>query len=430
MGKKLTLQEIKDIFYDNNLKFNRKWKFVKAEFRYKKSWIVFFICDKGHKSKKRYIEFKKDIGCGLCGLRGHNNQTKVIFEKSFKYLFPDKAKQWDYEKNKKSKPEDFFPYSNKKFNWKCEKGHKWKAAIADLSRATGNGCNKCTNQTSKPEIRILTELKFIFSEIKSRFKILGQEVDIFIPENKICIEFDGSHWHKNKEEKDKQKNKILKDYFIIRVREFPLKKIMETDIVVPQRDLVKSDINKILRIIQNYTSNEFRPKIDEYLKDKFFKNEKLFKKYLTYFPSPLPSNSLQFTHTKLSKEWDYELNHPLTPNNFTRGSHFKAWWKCINNKKHPSFIQIIKSRTNRRDGCPYCSKQKIIYEDSFAFNFPELLKEWDYHKNKKITPETISPDSGRVIHWICPLKGCKYSKVLRHRTRKKQNCKICFGYGI
>ena len=89
MGKKLTLQEIKDIFYDNNLKFNRKWKFVKAEFRYKKSWLVFYICEKGHKSNKRYIELKKGIGCGLCGLKGHNIHTEVTFEKSFKFLFLD-----------------------------------------------------------------------------------------------------------------------------------------------------------------------------------------------------------------------------------------------------------------------------------------------------------------------------------------------------
>ncbi|MGM9731676.1 MAG: zinc-ribbon domain-containing protein [Prevotella sp.] len=54
------------------------------------------------------------------------------------------AKQWDYEKNGRIKPEYIRASANHKFWWKCEKGHSWEAPV--YSRANGNGCPCCSGK--------------------------------------------------------------------------------------------------------------------------------------------------------------------------------------------------------------------------------------------------------------------------------------------
>ena len=52
-------------------------------------------------------------------------------------------------------------------------------------------------------------------------------IDIYIPELKLGVEFDGSHWHKDKRALDKLKTEQLEEegFEIFRVREEPLKRI-------------------------------------------------------------------------------------------------------------------------------------------------------------------------------------------------------------
>lgn len=65
-------------------------------------------------------------------------------EKSLAKLFPETAKQWNYDKNSSLTPYMFTPNSNKKVWWKCEKGHEWEAVIS--SRVSGRGCPYCSNK--------------------------------------------------------------------------------------------------------------------------------------------------------------------------------------------------------------------------------------------------------------------------------------------
>ncbi|HCJ56834.1 MAG TPA: hypothetical protein DHV55_05370, partial [Clostridiaceae bacterium] len=44
-------------------------------------------------------------------------------------------------------------------------------------------------------------------------------------------------------------------------------------------------------------------------------------------------NNLASLRPDIAKDWDYEKNYPLTPQNVVVGSGKKIWWKCENN--HP-----------------------------------------------------------------------------------------------
>ena len=126
----------------------------------------------------------------------------------------------------------------------------------------------------------------------------------------LGIEHDGSYYHKDKNRIDKIKTKTLNKNLIklIRVRHFPLNKMSEHDVVYKSKTLKKSDLNLIINNIYSLAKIKKDNKFSDYLKNKSFLNQKLYKKYLSYFPSPLPEHSLLKTNKKLSNEWDYEKN--------------------------------------------------------------------------------------------------------------------------
>ena len=73
-----------------------------------------------------------------------NLREYVEKEASFLLSSPEAAKEWNYEKNGKLKPESFTANSNKKVWWKCSKGHKWQAIIANRNK--GIGCPYCSGR--------------------------------------------------------------------------------------------------------------------------------------------------------------------------------------------------------------------------------------------------------------------------------------------
>ena len=69
-------------------------------------------------------------------------------------------------------------------------------------------------------------------------------------------------------------------------------------------------------------------------------------------------NNFSIYHPELLKEWNYEKNNELKPENFLIGSNKKVWWKC--SKCHSEWQATINHRVTGT-GCPYCSG-KIINE--------------------------------------------------------------------
>ena len=64
----------------------------------------------------------------------------------------------------------------------------------------GKGCPKCKSIISKPEIEIQEYIKNLGFEIltNKRNIIKPKELDIYIPELKKAIEFNGEYWHYSK----------------------------------------------------------------------------------------------------------------------------------------------------------------------------------------------------------------------------------------
>ncbi len=100
------------------------------------------------------VDLKKDA-VAIENLREFTEKNNSIL-----FLNPKLAKEWNYEKNGKLKPEHFAANSNKQVWWMCDNGHEWQASIANRNK--GRGCPYCACrkvlkgfndlQTTNPEL--------------------------------------------------------------------------------------------------------------------------------------------------------------------------------------------------------------------------------------------------------------------------------------
>lgn len=137
------------------------------------------------------------------------------------------------------------------------------------------------------------------------------------------------------------------------------------------------------------------------------------------------STSLENLYPQVAKEWHKVLNKK-SQTDYTAASNVKAFWQCSHNPNHV-WKTAISSRTIGKRGCPYCKRKKADKITNFSFLFPELLKEWDFEKNK-MSPDTLLSNSSKKIWWICGKNPKhKWQTILYSRTRNKYGCPYCKG---
>jgi very-short-patch-repair endonuclease len=394
--------------------------------------IVWWSCKKGCEWRAQINGRTNGNSCPFC------SGNKVGFGNDLKSLSPDIASEWDYKKNYPSRPEDYTNGSGKKAWWVCSKKHSWDAVIGSRTRK-GYGCPHCTNQSSRAEIRLLTELLYFFPQSKSRIKLEGKEADIFVEELNLVIEYDGAHWHGGKELKDIKKSNFFESLGkqVIRVRERPLPSITSNCIEV-DADIFenKLEVNRVFSFIllrfSNLILKNVLSSLKQYQSHSEFQNKAEYNRYLSYFPSPFPEHSLQEKFPKVSSEWHPTKNSPLTPRHFTSNTNALVWWIC--NKGH-EWEASISSRTPsgkkiKGGGCPYCSGHRVSDLNSISSIFPMFVDEWHPTKNGVNTPDNISYGNRTIkIWWICK-SGHEWSSTANKRfgnvkRRGEKSIKTC-----
>lgn len=134
-------------------------------------------------------------------------------------------------------------------------------------------------------------------------------------------------------------------------------------------------------------------------------------------------NSLSEKYPNLLKEWNYEKND-INPNNITYGYGKKVWWLC---EKGHEWQATVNSRTYMGSGCPVCDGKKVVKnENDLATTNPELIKEWDYKKNKLLTPYNVTYGSSKKAWWKCSKCGYEWQATINHRTSRNQGCPQCY----
>ncbi len=362
------------------------------------------------------IDIKRDF-IDIENLRVYIEKSNSIF-----YINPTLAKEWNYNKNGKLKPENFTAASNKKVWWKCNKGHEWEAAIAHRNK--GANCPYCSGRYA---ILGETDLKTLNPQLASEWNY--EKNGNLKPENftsnsgtKVWWICKKKHeWKASISDRNngtncpycsgrfaiKGKNDLLTLNPILS-REWNFERNKN---LTPENYKVGSG-KKVWWICNN--GHEWQAII----RDRVNGNKCPYcigKKIIVGF------NDLSTTNPTLSSEWNYEKNASLMPENFTAGSGKKVWWKC---KKGHEYIAQILSR-NHGTGCPICASKKVLpgYNDLQTIN-PTLAKEWNYEKNQPLTPLNITSNSEKKVWWIC-INGHEWMTTVSHRNNG-QGCPICY----
>ena len=130
-------------------------------------------------------------------------------------------------------------------------------------------------------------------------------------------------------------------------------------------------------------------------------------------------NDFASQRPETAKEWDYEKNAPLTPDQVSTFSNRRVWWK---GRCGHEWYALISSRADGH-GCPYCNDKKVLKGfNDFATLHPELAAEWS-EKNELRPDEIPEKKQGRFL-WICPECGGEYRAWISSRLSGSR-CPYC-----
>ncbi len=354
------------------------------------------------------------------------------------------------------------------------------------------GCPNCIHrrQTSIPEQLIYISLKRFFPKTINRYKCGKDEIDVYIPELNLGIEYDGQQFHTiDRIENDISKsNRIIANgVHLIRFRESgcPTIKIPDCECIDVIYSVTHSDLEKkLLDVLKKiHVNTNLAIPFNKIIND--------VTAVINLVPYELSFAAFQKSNGISRALWDYELNAPLKPEMVMPFSDKMVYWICPNNSSHrwrntvksvslgygcrkcsprklyttAEWIEAAKKVHGNRyhyhlvkyidattdveiicpkhgvflqppiehlsgKGCKYCAHQAFHHLESLAILYPDIAAEWDYEKNKAtgITPNDIGIDSTQEFWWHCD-KGCdhSYKATISYRVHRKSGCSVCHG---
>lgn len=365
---------------------------------------------------------------------------------------PEILEYWDYNLNShlSINPENTTHSSPTKVHWRCKKGHSWEAVIRNMvsslrKKSVTKGCPYCDNKKAN-------ETNCLATTNPKLAKEWNYEKNVGITPHMVTAGSDKKFWWKCKDghewqDKIKLRNngkgcpyrqdKGVTDKNRLTTTNPELCKYWnyEKNKGVNPEDLSYGSTRVVWWVCEN--GHEYKSKIKYKTiseSGQHFKCKKC-SKLLT------KESCLLFANPNVAKEWDYNENGDLNPRHVYYGSPKKVWWKC---KKGHKWKTTVSSRTKGKTNCPYCSNKKVNIENCLKTTNPNLAKEWDYKKNKKITPYNVTSGSNKKAWWKCKF-GHKWnaSISIRNGTNKKNkkskkgsgcpycsNQKFCMGHSL
>ena len=377
-------------------------------------------CDKGH-SYDASVNNKINQNGGNCP---YCSGQKVSDVNRLSIINPDLAKQWHPTKNNIT-PSNVSFGCNIEVWWLCPIClHEWKAKINN--RHNGRGCPNCSKgqHTSFPEQVIYYYIKQLFPDAINQYKISNVEVDIFIPQFNIGIEYDGGYYHKtlDKYQKDLQKNIFLHNNNIqlIRIREedcYPMEDkncIIISYIYAADYLNLEATIQNLIYLLEQLSHTKLSVNIDikgvrNYIVTQahYIKHEYSFAAY-------------QIKHNdNIKAVWDYELNYPITPEMVKPKSSMYVYWICKNNPNHKWKAPV--GSISAGYGCSRCANRHQYSTEEWCNKAKEIHGDiYDYS-----LVNYVNSDTDVIIK--CTIHGEFKQNPSRHLSGN--GCQWCAGQG-
>lgn len=204
---------------------------------------VIIICPSHGEFKQTASNHLKARGCPKCGDIRTKAATTLSFEQAIKNLKEKHGALYEY-------PEQEYKNNKTKIRIICPTHGEFKQSYG--GHLQGQNCPKCANKMSKPQLEIAQFITDMGIKIEENYRgaIPPSEIDIWIPEFKIGIEFNGLIFHReglvegfgtpkpNDYHLNKTKQMESKGYRLIHLFE---------DEWMHKKEIVKSKLKQILK---------------------------------------------------------------------------------------------------------------------------------------------------------------------------------------
>lgn len=156
-------------------------------------------CEFGHEWETIYYHIFKGYGCPVCA--GNIQKTaqdyrELALLRGFIWLGPEVSSIHD------------------RTWWQCHKGHEWEAVYASISHQ-GTGCPKCADFengqiVSQPQRKLFAILtQFGQAELNAPYGRLNIDIALIVNDIQIAVEYDCWYWHKDRLDKDAERDQLL-----------------------------------------------------------------------------------------------------------------------------------------------------------------------------------------------------------------------------
>ena len=332
---------------------------------------------------------------------------------------PELAKQWHPEKNGVLTPNDVTPGSGKKVWWICAMGHEWEAIVAN--RAKGTGCPYCSGNRACAD-----------NSLQAKSPKLSEQ------------------WHPTKNgnltPNDVTPGSNKKVWWRCEKGHewvVPPNARMGKDSSCPYCSGRRACADNSLQALNPELAKQWHPTKNGDLtpsdvrpgsgKKAWWVCEKgheweVSPNTRTNMNSGCPycsgkraciDNCLQTLNPDLAKQWHPSKNGVLTPNDVTIFSNKKVWWQC---EKGHEWNATVNNRSNGRD-CPFCIGKRVCTDNSLQTLNPELAMQWHPTKNKELTTNDVTPNSGKKVWWQCE-RGHEWESTI-HNRNYGNGCPTC-----
>lgn len=368
---------------------------------------VWWQCANGHEWKAAIYSRSSGNGCPYC-----SGRFVIPGETDLATKRPELVKEWHPTKNGDLTPDMVSYGSGKKVWWVCSKGHEWQALVS--TRFNGCGCPVCFGeaQTSFPEQAVLYYFKKI-TVAESRNTEFGKEIDVWLPNLRVGIEYNG-YWHRTEKKQKADLRKRLffaeRDIRIITIVEGS-RNIINGDIIeyqCPKREALDWAILSAFKLLC-LSAPIVNTKIDE------------IDIYSQYIESER-QNSLAIKYPDLAAQWHPIKNSTLTPEKISAHSKKRIWWQCSMGHEWQASVGDRATGT----GCPICSNRKILIGfNDLASTHPDVAAEWHPIKNGDLTPKKVVAGTDKKVWWLGQC-GHEWQATINSRVAGRQ-CPYCAG---
>ncbi len=407
-NKRKTLEEF---IKQASLKHNYEFDYSESTY-INTGTLTTIICKKHGKFQQAPRDHLSGQGCPFC--RG----LKVCFENCLATLKPDLALEWDYERSFPLTPNDVVINSHIKVGWVCKFGHKWDASI--ISRNKGCGCPCCAGQIVCNENCLATKNPTLALEWHptDNLPVTPFDVTSCSHQEAIWICPKGHKYKATVNNRNVSKtgcpfcsgNKVCIDNCLATLN--------------PTLALQWHPTLNGLLTPNDVTCNNNRQPWwkcpcgeDHIWQATIASRNKGIGCPFCAGNSASKTNNLAVLRPDIAKQWDYEFNFPVKPEDVTVGSDKKYGWQCDNFEDH-KWEATVTARTHGT-GCPDCNESRGNKK------IAEILKELnikhgreytnDGCKNKRHLPFDVSIfDNNEKLIGLVEYQGEQHFKSINH----------------